>query len=56
VTDFRSLQKVVKLEGGEHSITINEPGSRILKMEIRNSLSRYAPEAKKSLLEVLAEW
>jgi hypothetical protein len=47
---------VVNLEGGEYSITINEPGSPILKIEIRNLLSRYAPEAKESLFEVLKGW
>ncbi len=56
VVDFRKLQKVVNLEGEERSITINEPGSPILKIEIRNLLSRYAPEAKKGLFEVLKEW
>jgi len=28
VFDFRSLQRVLDLEGTDHALTINEPGSR----------------------------
>jgi len=57
VVDFRSLQKVVDLEGAEHSVTINEPGSRRRKTEILDALRQYVPEAKKSLFDVLdMEW
>ena len=56
VVDFRSLQKVVDLEGGEHSVTINEPGSRKRKKEILDALRRHAPEDKMHLVEELEEW
>ncbi len=57
VVDFRSLQKVVELEGGEHSITINEPGSRKRKAEILKALRRHVPEAKRTLISSLdLEW
>jgi hypothetical protein len=57
VVDFRNLQKVVDLEGSEHSVTINEPGSRKRKMEILDALRQHVPEAKKSLFNVLeVEW
>jgi hypothetical protein len=56
VVDFRSLQKVVDLEGGEHSVTINEPGSRKRKKEILDALRLNAPEKKMHLIEELEEW
>jgi len=56
VVDFRSLQKVVDLEGGEHSVTINEPGSRKRKREILDALRSFAPEDKMELIEALEEW
>jgi len=56
VVDFRSLQKVVDLEGAEFSVTINEPGSRKRKKEILDALRLYAPEDKMNLIEVLEEW
>jgi hypothetical protein len=56
VVDFRSLQKVVDLEGGEYSVTINEPGSRKRKVEILGALRQYAPEDKMDLINVLGEW
>lgn len=56
VVDFRSLQKVVDLEGGEHSVTINEPGSRKRKREILDALRLYAPEDKLDLIKELETW
>jgi len=56
VVDFRSLQKVVDLEGGDYSVTINEPGSRKRKREILAALRSYAPEDKMHLIEALEEW
>ena len=53
VIDFRTLQKVLELEGKEHSITINEPGSRKRKGEILDAMRRYTPESKKSLFKVI---
>jgi len=56
VVDFRSLQKVVDLEGGEHSVTINEPGSRKRKKEILDALRLHAPKDKLDLIKVLEAW
>jgi len=56
VVDFRSLQKVVDLEGGENSVTINEPGSRKRKKEIVDALRLHSPEDKMHLIEELEEW
>ncbi len=57
VVDFRSLQKVLDLEGAEHSVTINEPGSRARKLRILNALREHVPEAKKNLIRgIEGEW
>ena len=58
VIDFRSLQRVLELEGAEVSVTINEPGSRARKQKIRAALREYIPEAKRNLLDALEqeEW
>ena len=55
VVDFRSLQKVLKLEGAEVSVTINEPGSRARKQQIWAALREHLPEAKRNLLDAQAE-
>jgi hypothetical protein len=47
---------VVDLEGGDYSVTINEPGSRKRKREILAALRSYAPEDKMHLIEALEEW
>jgi hypothetical protein len=56
VVDFRSLQKVVDLEGAKSSVTINEPGSRKRKKEILEALRLYAPEDKRDLIKILEAW
>ena len=53
----KRLQKVMELEGEDHSITINEPRSWKSKRAILDALRQYAPEAKRSLFTVLeGEW
>jgi len=56
VVDFRSLQKVVDLEGGDYSVTINEPGSRKRKRKILDALRLHAPVDKMDLIKELEEW
>ncbi len=57
VQDSRNLQQVLDLEGAEHSVTINEPGSRKRKSKIMAALREHAPQAKKDLISSLeGQW
>jgi len=57
VGDSRSLQTALELEGADHSITINEPGSGKRKMQILDALIRHVPDAKKDLIKSLGgQW
>lgn len=51
VVDFRSLQKVVDLEGDDGCVTLNEPASRKRKALIVYELLEHAPADKKALIE-----
>ena len=56
VTDFRSLQRVVDLEGDGWSLTINEPSSRARKQAIVEALRTHVPGSQRAQLEGLDGW
>jgi hypothetical protein len=55
VMDFRGLQRVLILEGGNRSLTINE-ASDTRKHLIIQELKAYVPDTKRHLLENLSNW
>lgn len=55
VFDFRKLQRVLDLEGTEHSITVNEPSSRRRKRQLLDALRQHAPADARGLMEGLEE-
>jgi hypothetical protein len=57
VTDFRSLQKVLDIEGDETCLTLNQPSSAARKRKIINLLLELAPEKTMGLIRnVEVEW
>lgn len=56
VFDFRSIQRVVDLEGAENGVTINEPTSRNRKQDLQKALRLHAPDSKRDLIKVMDTW
>jgi len=56
VVDFRSLQRVLELKGGDRTVTINEPSSRRRKRAIVEALRNHAPPEKAALVDAVEEW
>jgi hypothetical protein len=56
VTDFRSLQRVLELSGGDHTLTINEPTSRTRKRAIVAAFRSHVPPGKADLFDAVEKW
>lgn len=56
VTDFRKLQRVLDLEGGENTVTINEPATRTRKQAVVDALLEHVPDEKRPLLGTIDQW
>ncbi|MEX1309471.1 MAG: hypothetical protein AB1Z65_03545 [Candidatus Sulfomarinibacteraceae bacterium] len=56
VTDFRSLQRVLELTGGDRTLTINEPTSRARKRAITAAFRAHVPREKADLFDAVETW
>ncbi len=56
VVDFRSLQQVLELTGGDRTLTVNEPTSRRRKRAIVEALRTHAPPEKSALVDAVEGW
>ena len=56
VTDFRSLQRVLELTGGDRILTINEPTSRARKREIIAAFRAHVPPERADVFDAVETW